>query len=104
MRLRWALAIAFLLGALYYAFLGGDYGYFDVRRLQKERTTEEARVQTLQKQVDELKSRADSLQNDSATIERIAREKYGLIRPGERLYRFVDSVKATPRDSAHASK
>jgi cell division protein FtsB len=45
--------------------------------------------------VDRLRSRRDSLLHDTATIERIARERYGLIRDGERLYRFADS----PADS-----
>jgi cell division protein FtsB len=49
--------------------------------------------------VDSLEARADSLQSDSATIERIARERYGMIRPGERLYRFVQPDSAAP-DSA----
>ena len=99
MRLRWTLSVLLLAGAAYFALFGGDYGYFEVRHLEKERTAEEARVQALQAQVKELRSRADSLDHDSATIERLAREKYGLIRSGERLYRFVDSAKATPRDS-----
>jgi cell division protein FtsB len=58
----------------------------------------------LDKQLEELRSRADSLQKDPGTIERVAREKYGLIRPGERLYRFYeDSVKTTPRDSTRGT-
>jgi cell division protein FtsB len=104
LKLRWVLAIVLLAGALYYALFGGDYGYFEVRRLERERTAEEARVKALDAQLKELRSRADSLQHDSGTIERVAREKYGLIRPGERLYRFVDSVKTTPRDSSRGSK
>ena len=99
MKLRWILAIILLVGAVYYALFGGDYGYFEVRRLAKDLPAEEARVKALEKQVKELRSRADSLQRDPATIERVAREKYGLIRDGERLYRFVDSVKTTPRDT-----
>jgi cell division protein FtsB len=47
-------------------------------------------------EVARLQARADSLATDSAALERIAREYYGLIRDGERLYRFVepDSVPA----------
>ena len=35
-------------------------------------------------------ARIDSLESDSATLERIARERYGMIRDGEILYRFAD--------------
>ena len=104
MKLRWVLAALFLIGAAYFALFGGDYGYFDVRRLARERTIEEARLAAIRAEVARLRSRADSLKRDSATLERLAREKYGLIRSGERLYRFVDSANAqakpTARDSA----
>ena len=33
LKLRWVLAGIFLIGAAYFALLGGDYGYFEVRRL-----------------------------------------------------------------------
>ncbi len=92
MRLRWILAAVFVTGAAYYALFGGDYGYFEVRRLEKERAAEQSRLQELRQELKQLRSRTDSLQHDSATLERLAREKYGLIRKGERLYRFVDSA------------
>ena len=80
-------------GAIYFALFGGDYGYFEVRRLEAEQTAEQQRLRDLHAEVERLRSRTDSLQKDPATIERVAREKFGLIRDGERLYRFVDSVK-----------
>jgi cell division protein FtsB len=55
--------------------------------LEQERT----RLTAVQDEVERLRARVDSLENDSATIERIAREKWGMIRPGERLYRFEDA-------------
>jgi cell division protein FtsB len=99
LRGRWVLALLLLAGAVYFALFGGDYGYFEVRRLERERTAEEARVQALKIELVRLRSRADSLEHDSATLERVAREKFGLIKNGEKLYRFVDSAKATPQDS-----
>jgi len=100
LKLRWMiLAVVLVAGAVYYALFGGDYGYFEVRELERERTTEEARVKALQVQIAQLRSRADSLEHDPGTLERVAREKYGLIKNGEKLYRFVDSAKASPHDS-----
>jgi cell division protein FtsB len=92
LRLRWVLMAILAAGALYFALFGGDYGYFEVRRLEAEQLAEEQRLQALRAQVQRLRARTDSLQSDPATIERVAREKFGLIRDGERLYRFVDSV------------
>ena len=97
------LALLLLAGAVYFALFGGDYGYFEVRRLERERTAEEARVQALKIELVRLRSRADSLEHDSATLERVAREKFGLIKNGEKLYRFVDTAKTTPQDSTRRS-
>lgn len=97
-RARWIIASILVIGAAYFALFGGDYGYFEVRRLEKEKASEEARVLELQTELAALRARTDSLANDSTTLERLAREQYGLIRDGERLYRFVDSA-GTRRDS-----
>jgi hypothetical protein len=49
--------------------------------------------------VKKLEARRDSLMNDSATIERIARERFGMIRNGERLYRFANAPDSARKDS-----
>ena len=95
---RTALALV-LAVALYYALFGGEYSVFELRRLSRRVVEEQARLDSLRLQVDSLEARADSLADDSATIERIARERYGMIRPGERLYRFVEEDTAAA-DSA----
>ncbi|MGH7461341.1 MAG: FtsB family cell division protein [Longimicrobiales bacterium] len=92
MKLRWVLATLFVLGAVYFALFGGDYSFFEVRRLERDRAAEHARLEALQNELGQLRARTDSLQKDPATLERVAREKYGMIRDGERLYRFVDSA------------
>jgi cell division protein FtsB len=83
------LGLALLVGAAYFAVFGGDYDLFDLRRVRAERAVEAQRVAADAAEVDHLRARRDSLLHDSATIERIAREQYGLIRDGERLYRFA---------------
>jgi len=94
------IALAAVLGvALYYALFGGEYSVFELRRLSRRVIEEQARLDSLRAEVDSLEARVDSLENDSATIERIARERYGMIRPGERLYRFVEEDTAAA-DSA----
>ena len=89
-------------GAAYYALFGGEYSLMEMRRLERERDAEAIRLTETRNQVEMLKLRADSLEKDSATLERIALERYGMIREGERLYRFVDTAtaKPIPRDSA----
>ena len=95
MKFRW-LMVPLVAGAAYYALFGGEYSLFEARKLERERAREQQRLTEARLEVTTLRARADSLQHDSATLERIAREKYGLIKEGERLYRFVDSAGANP--------
>jgi cell division protein FtsB len=101
LKLKW-LMVPLVLGALYYALFGGEYSLLEQRRLEKEKTAEAEKLKQTRNEVNVLRARADSLDKDSATLERIARERYGMIKNGERLYRFVDSAaaKPIPRDSA----
>lgn len=96
MRIRILLGVVLLAGAAYFAIFGGDYDVFDVRRVRQERAVEEQRAADLAAEVDRLRARRDSLATDSATLDRIARERYGLIRDGERLYRFAEPADSSP--------
>ena len=95
MKPRLLLGLALLLGAAYFAIFGGEYNAFELRGVRVERALEQQRTADARLAVERQRARRDSLATDSATIERIAREQYGLIRDGEKLYRFAD----TARDS-----
>jgi cell division protein FtsB len=101
LKLRW-LMLPLVAGAAYYALFGGEYSLMEMRRLEREQTAEANRLEQTRSEVTVLRARADSLEKDSAALERIARERFGMIRKGERLYRFVDSAgaKPIPRDTA----
>jgi cell division protein FtsB len=97
--IRKAAAGAAILAAAYFLLLGGEYTFLDLWRIDRAQKQESARLETVRAEVQALQERVDSLANDSATLERVARENYGLIRDGERLYRFVepDSAPAAPQ-------
>jgi len=76
--------------ALYFALFGGEHGLFAIRTLKRQKAREEAALEQVKAEVASLRARADSLQHDPVTLETIAREHYGMIRKGERLYRFTD--------------
>ena len=79
----------------YFALFGGEYSVFEVRRVRSENLELERRLTELERENDSLQTWADALETDSATIERLARERYGMIRSGEVLYRITapsDSV------------
>jgi cell division protein FtsB len=73
----------------YYALWGGEYSASDLRRLSGMQAEEEVALVAAREEVDSLRARAERLEKDPATIERVARERFGMIREGEFLYRFV---------------
>jgi cell division protein FtsB len=89
-----------LAGTVYFALFGGEYSLWDVRRLEKQRRDEVRQLEKARSDVKRLRARADSLERNPATLERVAREKYGMIRPGERLYRFAEKRDSAARDNA----
>jgi cell division protein FtsB len=101
-KLGWLALPGILLVAVYYAVFGGEYSYFALRRSRAQVAQESAEVAVLRHQIDSLKAWADSLQGDSATLERLARERYGMIRGGETLYRFAEPDDSA--DSTHAPR
>jgi cell division protein FtsB len=80
--------------AAYYAVFGGEYSWFELRDTRAAVEQEEVDLAELHRQIDSLRAWADSMQIDSVTLERVARERFGMIRDGETLYRF-----AQPSDS-----
>ncbi|CAN5638643.1 hypothetical protein BH23GEM3_BH23GEM3_01050 [soil metagenome] len=87
---RAAASLVPLAVAVYYAVWGGEYSAFDLRRLAAMQQTEAEMLATTRAEVDSLRLRVARLENDPASIERVARERFGMIRDGEMLYRFVD--------------
>ena len=100
--LKRAIVPGLLLVAVYYAVFGGEYSIFELRAARASVEIERANLAELQLQIDSLRAWADSLQVDSATLERVAREEYGMIREGETLYRFAESDTISAVDSARA--
>lgn len=81
--------------AAYFAVFGGEYSLLEVRGARAEREDLERRLAEVERVNDSLRAWGDALEADSATIERVARERYGMIREGEVLYRITP-----PPDSA----
>ena len=82
--------------AVYFALFGGQYSLFEVRDARQATTLEAAQLEEVRQATDSLRARADSLENHPATLERLARERFGMIRPGEVLYRFAEPLPQEP--------
>ncbi|HET7469415.1 MAG TPA: septum formation initiator family protein [Gemmatimonadales bacterium] len=92
---RWA-ALAALLFALYFGIQGGEYGTTDLLALRRQEAAEQAQVVRLRQVVDSLTGEANAIEHDLRVQERVARERFGMIRRGELLYRLVPPDSSAP--------
>jgi cell division protein FtsB len=75
------------------------YGGNQVLRVSHMRTELEAmerEIVTLRSKADQLTHTVEQLRNDSAAMEKLAREEYGYVRPGEQVIRFPPAGRNTP--------
>jgi cell division protein FtsB len=78
--------------AVFFAVQGGEYSSRDLYILRRRTATITHEVDSLQHQVDSLGRFLRLVKSDSATMERIAREEFGMVRGDkEILYRFGDA-------------
>ena len=91
---RKALLVAVVAGMAWYAVQGGEYGTTDLLSLRRQEREERDAIARLRLEVDSLRREQRALATDPNVQEKVARERYGMIRPGEVLYQVV------PRDSA----
>jgi cell division protein FtsB len=80
-------------------FVAGDVGLWKLWTAQKQTKTLQAKIAGLEKENALLGSEIELLRGDSFTIEKVAREKYGYLKPGDKVYRIL-----TPSDSPDQSK
>lgn len=78
--------------AAYYAVFGGEYSVLEVRQIRAEAAEAHATLAELGEETERLRTRVEDLENDPRVLEDLAREDFGMIREGEVLYRFADSV------------
>ena len=91
-RERLRLAVLVVLGAaiLWFAIQGGEYGTLDLIRQQRQKVRLTREIDSLRHLVDSLGKYKNSVLVDPRTQERIAREKFGMVRGNELLYRFAE--------------
>ena len=92
---RWA-ALAALAFALYFGIQGGEYGTTDLLSLRRQEAAERSQVLRLRQVVDSLGREATAIEHDLRVQERVARERFGMIRRGELLYRLVPADSTRP--------
>jgi cell division protein FtsB len=92
--LKRPLVILVVLAMVGFAAEGGEYGTLDLLKLKAQVRGERESIVRLRAEVDSVTRVEQAMKSDPAAQERVAREVFGMIRPGEILYQVV------PGDSA----
>lgn len=75
-------------------FVFSEFGIINIISLKMERSDLRSKILQEKHKRDSLRSRIQCLEQDSTEIERLAREYYGMLKPGESLYLYKDTLKS----------
>jgi cell division protein FtsB len=82
-----------LLAGIVYAFVLGDGGVIRIAMLRHDRANLDGRIRELDHNASVLETEIARLDSDPFYIEKTGRERYGYIKPGDKVYKIVDPVK-----------
>ena len=82
--------VLILIGAtLVIIFIFGDHGLFQLYKLKKERKEVQKHITQLRENREILVAEKNRLENDLEYIEKLAREKYRMAKPGEKVFKVI---------------
>lgn len=77
-----------------YIYGFGNYGLYQYYQLHKEEKRLQTELAKLELESKQLEKEKQLLQKqDPDYLERIAREKFGLVKPGEKIYKLTPIIK-----------
>ena len=83
--------IAFLIFfSLVIVFIFGDHGVLKLYKIKNERKLLQKKITELRQEKENLKNEKNKIENDLGYIEKIAREKYKMVKPGEKIFKVID--------------
>jgi cell division protein FtsB len=77
--------------SLVIVFIFGDHGLLKLYKIKNERHLIQKKIASLREEREKLKTEKIKIENDLNYIEKIAREKYKMVKPGEKIFKVVDN-------------
>ncbi|NQV30523.1 MAG: septum formation initiator family protein [Candidatus Marinimicrobia bacterium] len=87
------ISAAIILLVLFQLFVLRDEGIYSLIRLKQEIKAMETHIARLEVEKAELESERDRLLNDPDYLERIARERFRMAKPGEKVFHVITEAK-----------
>jgi len=78
-----------IVATLLYAFVFGDSGAIRLATLRHDRTQLVEDVARLNAEIEDIQGAIGRLEDDPYMMEKLGRERYGFVHPGDRVYKIV---------------
>ena len=77
--------------SLIIVFIFGDHGLLKLYKIKQKRKITQANIIELREEKEKAISEKNKIENDLNHIEKIAREKYKMVKPGEKIFKVVEN-------------
>ena len=74
-------------------FIFGDHGLLQLYKLKRERAKVQAHILQLRKERETVTVEKNRLENDIFYLEKLARERFRMVKPGEKVYKVISKKK-----------
>ena len=74
-------------------FIFGDHGLLQLYKLKRDRAKVQAQITQLRKERERVMVEKNRLENDIQYLEKLARERYRMVKPGEKVYKVIPEKK-----------
>ena len=74
-------------------FIFGDHGLLQLYKLKRDRAKVQDQIAQLRKERERVMVEKNRLENDIQYLEKLARERYRMVKPGEKVYKVIPENK-----------
>ena len=77
--------------SLIIVFIFGDHGLLKLYKIKQKRGKIQENIKLLREEREKIASEKSKIENDLDYIEKIAREKYKMVKPGEKIFKVIEN-------------
>jgi|GEM_PF-80881 len=91
-------------GFVAYRFFAGPYGFLEIHKLWSEKKNLEEEAKALQAELIDMEIKKQRLTDDAFYLEKQARERLGMVKEGEKVYRVIQEDQAKPAEETEPAQ
>ena len=77
--------------SLIIVFIFGDHGLIKLYKIKQKRGKIQDNIRLLREEREKIASEKSKIENDLDYIEKLAREKYKMVKPGEKIFKVIEN-------------